>query len=482
VAKLHAVDAYRRGEFSANAEHPMLMKLAVWASLSAADAWNARAPSSLALAPEAALRLPNALAGTATVAAIYGLAAVFYGPVVAAAAALIVGLDPNVIALNRLGKEDTFLMLFFMLAVCCYEQAKRVGAIELAWAQPWYNRAGISFGLMFASKYMPYFFGANLLHNLIIQRGGINVPRKVPYNGRIIASFIVANFAILLPSTWAYIFSWLRGEQSLHHGYLYNGQLYANSADTVVFGVPVTYYFHLFATKVPIPVLAGALVGLGLLVTRRRERGFVWLRVLLVMTWLPYSLIGAKFERYALPMMLAVDILASVGLVAAGAWVWGRPWPRGARLAACVAGLALVAVPIAAAPLRAAPFYSVYENAIGARFAPPAVAFPEEAYDFGVREAVRAIAGVAQPDAVIVSDASMVVEHYLARSGRTDLRARRLSQQGLSARGEQWVLVQDSHRSFENRSIVSQLRRSAAPWREYRLAGTTVLEVLRLAR
>jgi hypothetical protein len=57
-----------------------------------------------------------------------------------------------------------------------------------------------------------------------------------------------------------------------------------------------------------------------------------------------------------------------------------------------------------------------------------------------------------------------------------------LSRDGLSARGEQWVLVQDGHRSLENESLVAQLHQSASPWRTYRIDGTTVLDVFHLAR
>jgi len=37
INKWHAVQAYRAGDFTANAEHPMLMKLAAWASVTAGD-------------------------------------------------------------------------------------------------------------------------------------------------------------------------------------------------------------------------------------------------------------------------------------------------------------------------------------------------------------------------------------------------------------------------------------------------------------
>ena len=76
----------------------------------------------------------------------------------------------------------------------------------------------------------------------------------------------------------------------------------------------------------------------------------------------------------------------------------------------------------------------------------------------------------------------MVVDYYLQRSGRRDIAARSLSGEGLPNRGEQWVLVQDSHRSFENAALVAQLRATAEPWREYRLRGTAVLQVFKVTR
>ena len=191
---------------------------------------------------------------------------------------------------------------------------------------------------------------------------------------------------------------------------------------------------------------------------------------------------AAKFQRYALPMILVIDMLGAVGLVMAAKWLADRSWPYPVRAAACGAFLAITVGAILLAPLRVAPFYSIYQNAIGAAFAPPATVFPEEAYDYGVREAVRAIAEVAKPGAAIVSDASMSVQHYVERSGRTDLASRPLSGEGLSPRGEQWVLVQDGHLTFENESTVAQLRQSLPRWREYRMGGTLVLEVFHVSR
>src|SRR5439155_24689510 len=79
----------------------------------------------------------------------------------------------------------------------------------------------------------------------------------------------------------------------------------------------------------------------------------------------------------------------------------------------------------------AAPFYSLFRNAVGERLAGAATTFPEETYDYGVREAVAAIAEAAEPSAFVVSDAPAAVAYYLTRSGRTDLHVRSLSGQGI---------------------------------------------------
>src|SRR5256885_12268372 len=63
--KIHAIDQYRAGHFIANAEHPMLMKLAMWGSVDAAEAWNRLGPPHPAVSPATALPLPHAVARAA---------------------------------------------------------------------------------------------------------------------------------------------------------------------------------------------------------------------------------------------------------------------------------------------------------------------------------------------------------------------------------------------------------------------------------
>jgi hypothetical protein len=480
AAKIQAVEAYRYGDFTANAEHPMLMKLAMWASLDLAERWNSH-PALPPIAPEAALRLPNVIAGTATAVLVFGVVGLLFSQPAAVAAALIVALDPNVIAINRIGKEDTFLMLFFFAAVWCYEHAKDIGERDLRRAQSWYVLSGAAFGLMLASKYMPHFFGLYALFNVVAQpQPGRNKPPKRRYYGAMAAAFLAANFIILVPSTWAYGVDYLRGRGLTHHGSFYQQRLYVTNKVASLDGLPITYYVRLIATKVPLPVLAAAFAGLLPLVRCRRDRGFIWLRVLLLPLLIAYSLMAAKFQRYALPILLLVDILAAVGVTFVARWLWRQYWPQPARLAACVAVYAALFAVLLAGDRRIAPFYSIHQNAIGAMFDAPISAYPEEAYDYGVREAVRAIAEVAQPDAVLLSDATHDVAYYVAGSRRPGLRVASLAQQGLSPAGERWVLVQNDHVYFENAGIVRQLRRAHVPWRQFRIGSTVVLQVFHL--
>jgi hypothetical protein len=44
---------------------------------------------------------------------------------------------------------------------------------------------------------------------------------------------------------------------------------------------------------------------------------------------------------------------------------------------------------------------------------------------------------------------------------------------------ETWVLVQESHKYFENELVIDALRRRSKPWFEARAAGVTAAQVFR---
>src|SRR5207237_9531292 len=104
------------------------------------------------------------------------------------------------------------------------------------------------------------------------------------------------------------------------HGNPYAGRLYVTNVPVSPVGVPASFYLRLIATQVPLAVLGAALAGGIELVRRHQERGFVLLRVLLLFLIVPYSLMAAKFLRYALPIFLVVDVMAAIGIVSGVAW------------------------------------------------------------------------------------------------------------------------------------------------------------------
>jgi len=483
INKVQAIEQYRAGHFRANAEHPMLMKLAMWGSVEVAEAWNRVAPSDAVISLETALRLPNALAGALTTVVLFGVAELLFGGTVAAAIAVIWAFDVNAIAVNRIGKEDTFLLLFFLLAVFCYERAKRQGAADVVRAQRWYTLSGAAFGLMLASKYMPEYLGIYALFNLLTDEDpGQNKPDRLRHFGAMAATFVIANLPIVLPSTWRYFASYVSGGLLVHHGYPYAGVLYVSNVPISPLGVPVTFYLRLLATKVPLVVLAAFVPGVIELVRRRGERGFVLLRVLAVFLLLMYSLMAAKFLRYSLPMLAILDLIAAVGLVSGIGWLLRKGWlPDMARMTVAGLAVATFGAGLVRAQQTAAPHYSLFQNAVGARVNVHPRAFPEETYDYGVREAVEGIAAVAAPSAVIVSDAPEVVRHYLRQQSRRDLTVRSLSADGIDARArEAWVIVQEEHMTFENQQLVDQLRARETPWREIWLDDRVAAQIFRV--
>ena len=481
INKVRAIEQYRAGQFRANAEHPLLMKLAMLGSVEASEVWNRIAPADAAVPLETAVRLPNAVAGAVTTAVLFGVADVLFGGTVAAAAAIIWAFDVNAIAINRIGKEDTFLLLFFLTAVYCYERAKQLGKSGGASTQRWYTLSGAAFGLMLASKYMPHLIGVYALFNVLTDpEPGDNKPQRLRHFGAMAAAFVLANVTILLPSTWRYFVSYVAGDMLPHHGYLYAGTLYVTNVPISPLGVPPTFYVRLLATKVPFVVLAAFVAGAIELVRRRHERGSVFLRVLAVFVIVPSSLMAAKFLRYSLPMLATVDLIAALGLVTGIEWLLRKGWLSPlTRTAAAGATVAIFGAGIVLAQQTAAPYYSLFQNAVGEHVnVRPTAAFPEETYDYGVREAVGSIVAAAAPSAAILSDADAVVAHYLHERRRPDIAAESLSARGVDARArDTWVIVQDEHATFENQQVVAQLRARQAPWREVRIDGRVAAQI-----
>jgi hypothetical protein len=502
--KLRAIEAYRHFDFSANAEHPMIMKVAMLASVEAVDVWNAVAPRLHAptIAPEAALRFPNALAGSLITVLIFLFCELLFGTSTAFWASLFWTLDVNAAAINRIGKEDTLLLFFLFLAAWLHERGKRQSLVDPVGAQRWFARSGGAFGLMMATKYMPHYFG---LHGLFLaaadqearkaKRNEGDGPRPWRYYRTMAIAFAIANCTLLLPQTWQYLRAYVQGDMQEHTGYSFAHHIFINNFSATPFGTPPWFYATALGAKIPLFMLVLIALGLVQLWVRRSERGFVFLRVFVLFALVPYSLVASKFLRYMLPIFAILDIVAAVGVVwllkflqqlldqrgssssSTNRSAWGLWRPRIA-----MAGIVIASIldPLSAL-VSSAPFYSLHQNGLASSFAPPGWLFPDdEFYDAGVREAVADIAAVAKPGAIIASDAKKVVQVYLERAGRTDIEARSLSSKGLPMHAaETWVVVQDAHIYFENRGMIEQLRARGAPVREYRVGGGVAVQVFR---
>lgn len=474
INKLRAVELYDHGDVRANAEHPMLMKAAVWASWRAGRGWQ--------LPPEVTVRLPNAIAGAGLTLVLFLLATTLFDPVVGVWTAFFWAFDLNAAAINRIAKEDTFLTFFLLLGAYLYERGKTAAPADPVRRERGLLGSAACFGLMLASKYMPHYFGLHALFNVAADRTPQDtIPDKQwRFFAVMGAVFVAANVAILLPDTWQYMRDYAHGDTLRHSGYHFAGRIYPNAIEVSPWGLPATFYPIFLATKVPLGVLAAAAAGGVWAARHAAHRGATFLRVFLVFPLLGYSLVASKFLRYMLPVLAVLDVMAAVGIVWFIRALTERQPPawRALLAGACAACLILPTM----IELKAiGPYYGLQQNAIGARVAARGSLFPDdELYDAGVREAVDAIARAAGRGAVICSDATTVVAEYLARGGRRDITSCSLSHDGLPMNEvETWVIVQDSHTYFENALVIDTLRRRSAPWFEARAGGVRAAQVFR---
>jgi hypothetical protein len=256
--------------------------------------------------------------------------------------------------------------------------------------------------------------------------------------------------------------------------------VYLNHLSTTPWGVPPWFYMVYLATKVPTVVLLAFVAGVTQIVIRHHERGSVFVRVFLVLTLLPMSLVATKFVRYLLPVFAVVDITAAVGIV------WFLRWftSEGRReFHACAAAVSAVLLLTAVVRTTATvePYYGLHENDLGEVVSRAGLLFPhDELYDAGLREAVAAVATVASPDATVMSDAPEATRLYLDDHGRHDVTVTGLSSGPMPGpREETWALVQDGRRYFENATIIDQFRRRLEPFVEIDVQGRRAVQVFR---
>src|SRR6267142_1552304 len=322
INKLEAVRAYDRRDFTANAEHPMLLKALIDLSMRGARAWNSMAGQ--AISEEAALRFPNALFGALTAIPLFLLTAALFDRPTAFWAAAFWSFGVNAITYNRIGKEDTLMVFFMLFAFYLFIRSKQVK--DPAWFARLRNLSAVSFGLMIAAKYFPHYLGLNMLyhHFFPVRKQSADESRwRTPLSFFLIigAVLVLANPVILLPSVWNYLNAYSGEKLLTHTGYLMGNTLYKNRMSNSPFwGLPVYFYLLFLAIKVPLAVSSTFLVGLFVSLRRWRTPGHRFVLFMLLFWLVPYSLVGAKWLRYTLSLMPFIYMSAAVGTIALLRW------------------------------------------------------------------------------------------------------------------------------------------------------------------
>ncbi len=474
--KLQAVGDYRaHGLTAANSEHPLFMKALQTGTVYLADKWNSVAGRT-DVSAETALRLPSAIFGALSVILIYLLAAELFGAEVGLIAAALWAFDPTAIGLNRIAKEDTFLLFFFLLANVFWTRGQRV-----AESQPevnpekYYWATAASFGAMLASKYFPQALTFSMGYYWLFQRipetrWRLGKRRMLIFFLIMGAAFILLNPTILMPATWRQMSSFAGQKLVGHDAYEFMGQLYTHKMTDWLKGVP-WYFYHVFViVKLPLLAVAGFVIGLPLLFQRKLGDGRYLLLLWLFLWMMTFSFAGGKFTRYFTLVLPAVLITAAIGVQFVGcrlarlvSRLLRADWPHFYVQAGL--GLLVVLMSLRAAA-DATPHFRLYTNALGGGWANAGYFFPhDEFYDASIRDAVFEIAKLAKPDTKIASESPSVATYYAQRANRPDLVCVSLSDPEVLKRLSEGDFIIDARgrRYFSNELVLTRLREVAPP-------------------
>jgi 4-amino-4-deoxy-L-arabinose transferase-like glycosyltransferase len=477
--KLSAVHEYRaQGLTSANGEHPLLMKALLTVSVMAAERWDQTSlvagHPELNLPVESSLRLPGALFGAFTAVLIFLVAAELFGLEVGLISAALWAFDPLAISFNRIAKEDTFLIFFFLLANFFWLRGQRV-----AESQPrrnperFYWATAAAFGAMLASKYVPMLLAISVAYNYTFQR--IPVTRWVIGKKRFIKFFLImgivfliCNPTILLPGTWKAMSNFTSGRNMGHDSYEFLGQLYPHRFIDWLRGEPWYFYFVLIFTKMPVLTLLSFALGLGLLFRRKAGDGRYFLLLWLVLWGLAFMFPGGKFTRYITSVLPAIMIIAGIGIQFTArrlgrfcARAFGNPAIKVYGRSA-LASLVIISAFWSAA--MAAPHYRLYMSVLGGGPAQAGKYFPQdEFYDAYMQDVMNEIARRARPDARVASEIPLLASYYAQRTNRTDLICIDLTSDLAQLTPGDLFIDARGRTYHSNQAMLARLRQSSQP-------------------
>ena len=425
--KLNAVADYRaHGLTGANGEHPMLMKALQAGSIIAAEKWNnssfvASHPAE-SIAPETALRLPGTILGAFTALLIYLITAELFGAEVALIAAALWAFDPTAIGFNRIAKEDTFLLFFFLLANVFWLKGQRLAESTDHNPTRYYWLTGAAYGAMIASKYVPHLIAISISYYWMFQklpetRWRLGPKRILKLFLIIGIVFLILSPTILLPETWHQMGLFAGSKRIGHDGYEFMGKLYTQRIDDWLQGIPVYFYVVFTWVKLPLLSVIGFLIGLPLLFRRKLGDGRYFVILWLFLWAIAFCFPGGKFTRYYTTVLPAVLITAALGIQFGGRTLarliakidWGTGVWRYVP-----SGLAVLAIGCAVVDsIYAGPHFRLFTNSLGGGMAHAGTYFAhDEFYDASMRDTITEIAHRAQPGAHIASESPLLASYY----------------------------------------------------------------------
>jgi len=479
--KLAAVNEYRtQGLTSANGEHPLLMKALLTVIVVAAERWNRTSfvatHAELNVPVETSLRIPGAVFGAFIAVLIFLVASELFGLEIALIAAALWAFDPLAIGFNRIAKEDTFAIFFFLLASFFWLRGQRAAESE-AHRNPekFYWATAAAFGAMLASKYLPVMIVIPVSYNYIFQK--IPVTNWVIGKKRFIkfflvmgVAFLICNPTILLPGTWRAMLRFSSNQMMGHDSYEFFGKLYPHRFTDWVRGEPWYFFLALIGTKLPVLSLVSFVGGLLLLFRRKVGDGRYFLLLWFGVWGLAFMFVGGKFARYIITVLPAVLITAAIGIQFAGR-KFGRLCARlfGNQSVKVYARAALPSIVILVTfwtASKAGPHYRLYVNSIAGGPANAGTMFPQdEFYDAYMQEVLSEIARRAPGNARVANEIPTVSAYYAERAGRPDLLSLDLSPSAnlSQLRSGDFVIDARGRTYFSNQAMLMRLRKAAKP-------------------
>ncbi|MBA3513796.1 MAG: glycosyltransferase family 39 protein [Pyrinomonadaceae bacterium] len=502
--KLNAVADYRQnGLTAANGEHPMLMKALQTASVFVFEKWNnnvAGPDSSLHLPVETTLRLPSTIFGALTVVLIYLLAAELFGAEVALLAAALWAFDPQAIGFNRIAKEDTFLLFFFLLANIFWLRGQRVAESEsglqrgsrggiVVRPERYYWATAACFGAMMASKYLPQLITVSICYYWMFQaipetRWRLGKKKFLIVILIMCSVFLLLSPTALLPATWREMGIFAGQKRIGHDGYEFMGSLYSHRMTDWLAGTPWYLYVVFLAVKLPVLTVVAFVAGLPLLFRRKLGDGRYFVLFWLFVWIMSFVFVGGKFTRYFTSVLPAVLITAAVGVQFVARWIAQQlalllSSERALVYLRPALALSIVLFSIAASA-GGAPYFRLYTNVLGGGIAKAGSFFPhDEFYDASMRDVMSEIASRAKPGASAATETPGLAAYYAERVGRSDLVFISLSDPAaLKQLGDGDFLIDArGRRYFSNDALLSALKQTVAPAFQIALGGVPAADV-----